>query len=484
MARLIRPSMAFLAIAAFVAAFPHAVAAQAGSAPTFAKDVAPIFNKNCVVCHRAGEAVPFALTSYDEARPWARSIKKRVIAREMPPWFADPQYGHFSNDRRLSQQEIDTIAAWADAGAPKGREADLPPVPTFATGWLHPGGAAPDAVIEMPVEFKTPGTGEIPVTTFYTPVPFAEDKFVEATQVKPGNQALVHHVIVRGLKQPAGSKIDQETGLLVNAQTGKPFAEQIREENVNEEPTARAARLEREALNRARAQDVFDSSASIWLSTYAPGWTFEKYRPGIGKRVPAGWLVGFNEHYTPTGRPETDRTSIGLWFQKVPLQKELFQRFVGDSYIVEGQPLVDEPKTRRPKIPNIPPYAENWSIVGVTPVLEPIAIYSFIPHMHLRGHDLKYVAVYPDGREETLMSAPKFDFNWQLFYENDKPVRLPAGSKIMALGHYDNSIKNKFNPAPDKEVYWSEQSWDEMFQGYMQFTKDTAEESRTLQQQH
>jgi hypothetical protein len=154
-------------------------------------------------------------------------------------------------------------------------------------------------------------------------------------------------------------------------------------------------------------------------------------------------------------------------------------RRIGDMHIVEGKQLLDANNSQggRQRIPNIPPFAENWSIVAITPVLEPIAIYSFNPHMHLRGHDMKYVVVYPDGQEETLMSVPKFDFNWQLSYENSEPVRLPAGSKIMTVGHMDNSVKNKWNPAPDKEVFWSEQSWDEMFNGFFQFTKDPEQPS-------
>ncbi len=383
----------------------------ADTAPTFSKDVAPIFFKSCVICHRDGEATPMPLTSYDTARPWARAIKKKVVAREMPPWFADRQYGKFSNDPSLTQKEIDTITAWVDAGAPKGNPADLAAVPQFATGWLHPSGAPPDAIIEMPVEVKAPGTGEIPNTTYYTPVPFAEDKFVEATQAKPGNRAFVHHSVVRGKKLPAGSKVDPATGLLVDARTGKVASER-QEEGVNEEPTARDRAADRERAS-TRVQDVFDTSSELWLATYAPGWLFEQYKPGVGKRVPAGWYIGFNQHYTPTGKPETDRTQLALWYQKVPLKHELVQSAPGDTHIVEGRQILDNANGRH-VIPNIPPYAENWSITAMTTVLEPIAIYSFNPHMHLRGHDLKYVAVYPDGREETLMSAPKYDFNWHL----------------------------------------------------------------------
>ena len=463
------PVLGFLTVAAVAVTPPaRAGAAQAGSGPTFAKDVAPIVFKNCVTCHREGEQVPFSLTTYDEARPWARAIKRKVVAREMPPWFADPQYGHFANDRRLNQKEIDTIAAWVDAGAPRGRDADLPPPPQFSDGgWLHPSGAPPDAIIEMPIEFKIPATGEVPVTTFFTPVPFAEDKFIEATQVKPGNKGVVHHIIMRGQKQPEGSKIDPTTALLVDANTGRSWDDVVRE-GMSETPAEGGARPER----RAR-QDSFDSSSNIWLSTYAPGWTFERYRPGVGKRIPTGWLIGFNTHYNPSGKPETDRSSFGVWFQKGKLEKELFTRPIGDAFIVEGQQVLSAPNAPRPKIPNIPAYAEDWSIAGVTPVQEAIEIYSYIPHMHLRGQDMKYVVTYPDGREETLISVPKFDFNWQIYYENEEPARLPAGSTITAVATYDNGVTNRWNPAPDKTVFWGEQSWDEMFQGYMQFTKDT-----------
>ena len=165
------------------------VAAGQESVPTFTKDVAPILYENCVRCHRPGEVAPMSLTSYQEARPWARSIKAKVAAREMPPWFADPAFGSFRNDARLTQDEIDTIGAWADAGAPEGNDADLPALPQFAAGWLHPSGAAPDAVIEMPLEFAVGANdGEIPMKGFFTPVPFEEDKFVEAVQAVPGNR--------------------------------------------------------------------------------------------------------------------------------------------------------------------------------------------------------------------------------------------------------------------------------------------------------
>ena len=482
MTHIFRWSTLMLAIA-LVGSNPQSAAA-AQDAPTFTKDVASILFSKCAVCHKPGEPTPMSLLTYETARPWARSIKRRVVAREMPPWFADPQYGHFSNDRRLTQVEIDIIAAWVDAGAPKGREEDMPPVPQFASGWRHPSGKPPDAVIEMPVEFSAAAAGEIPYQNFYTPVPFSEDKFIEAAQTRPGNHSFVHHGVIRAQKLPEQAKIDPATGMLVDPKTGIGVFDTS---NQNE------------ADREERAQDVFDTSSNVWISTYAPGWDFEGYKPGIGKRVPAGWHVLFNMHYAPTGKAEKDRTALGLWFQQVPRKAELITRMIGGAYIADGKQLVIAPpkepkegadeaardaarrKVGRPVIPNIPPYVDNWSIIGITPVLEPIAIYSFNPHMHLRGKSMKYVVVYPDGQEETLFSVPKYDFNWQLSYENSEPIRIPAGSKIMNLGIMDNSVKNKFNPAPDKEVFWGEQSWDEMYQGFIQFTRDTdaAEKSRS-----
>ena len=464
-------------------AIPRAATAAADTSPTFSKDIAPILYKSCVKCHREGEATPMSLVTYDNTRPWARAIKRKVVSREMPPWFADRQYGKYTNDPSLTQKEIDTISAWVDAGSPKGSEADLPAAPMFATGWLHPSGAPPDAIIEMPVEFKAPGAGEVPMTTFYTPVPFAEDKFVEATQAKPGNRAFVHHSVVRGKRLPAGSKVDPVTGLLVNASTGKAFAEQVREVGVNDDEVAEGTRGRGGAAEALERQSVFENDSDVWIGTYAPGWLFEQYKPGVGKRVPAGWYIAFNQHYQVTGKPETDRTQLALWYQRVPLKHELVTLRIGDTHIVEGKPLLDS-KSGRQIIPNIPPYAENWSIIAQTAILEPIAIYSFNPHMHLRGHDMKYVAVYPDGREETLFSVPKFDFNWQLSYENVEPVRLPAGTKLMTVGHMDNSLKNTWNPNPGKEVFWSEQSWDEMFNGFFQFTQDKTQTEPTSSRQH
>ena len=391
-----------------------------------------------------------ALVTYADARPWARAIKAKVESREMPPWFADPAFGTFRNDARLSQEEVDTLVAWADAGAPRGNEADLPPAPEFAAGYLHPDGTAPDFVIEMPIEYEAVESGEILYTDFYAPVPFPEDRFVRATQVVPGNRALLHHSIVQAQLLDADEEV-------VNGRLIEP------ERTVDAEEQA-----------RENSRRVFRPDKNIWLSTYAPGWLFEEYGEGVGKRVPAGWHILFNQHYQPTGRPETDRTHIAFWSQD-SLEKELETELIGKTYIAAREQVLSSGENEEiPAIPNIPPHAVDWTITGITPVTSPITIYSFTPHMHARGKAMAYVAVYPDGREEALISVPNFDFNWQLVYELEEPLQLPAGSKIMTLGRYDNSINNRWNPAPEKEVFWAEQSWDEMFQGFIQYTVDTS----------
>ena len=165
-------------------------AAPAADTPTFTKDVAPILYEHCVVCHRPGEVAPMTLIRYEDVRPWSRAIKAKVESREMPPWHADPRFGEFRNARGLTGEQVATIVAWSDGGAPRGTAADLPVVPAFPDGWA---GGEPTYIIEMPVEFELPTQGEIDYHNFYTPVPFPEDVFLKGIEMRPGNRAAVHH---------------------------------------------------------------------------------------------------------------------------------------------------------------------------------------------------------------------------------------------------------------------------------------------------
>jgi hypothetical protein len=470
MQRLIHGSAACAGMIAIAIATAN-TAPSAGSPPTFAKDVAPILFEKCVSYHRAGEIGPMPLLSYEDARPWAKAIKIKVVARDMPPWGADrDQTLPMRNDRSLTEHEIETISAWVDAGAPRGNDVDLPPKPTFKEGWTF--GRDPDFVFELPLEFEVPAEGEIAVQNFYTKVPWPEDRFAEVVELRPGNRAVVHHAGIYFVDLPGGGTLDAQGRLLID-------------EKADTERSLRSGEL------------TFAGSSK--LLSFVPGRGLDQHRPDVGKRIPAGKYINWQMRYNPIGRVEKDRTRLGIWFNKVPVKREVLIRQAGDPlasdkdalsiYRAEGKEVeysAEEGSTaRRRQTPNIPPHAANWRLTGITPVTEDITLYAMSPHMHLRGKSLKWVVTYPDGREQTILNVPKFDFNWQINYELAEPLRILAGSKITGIGVYDNSLANKWNPAPHLEVYWSEQSWDEMYQPFTEYSIDSQDltKSRATQQQ-
>jgi hypothetical protein len=238
------------------------------------------------------------------------------------------------------------------------------------------------------------------------------------------------------------------------------------------------------AVTRARPAVTAPSNSAVFdmLGVYTPGATFEMYGDDAAKLLKGGGnlYLNFNIHYQATGKPEGDRSMIGFWFRQGPPKRQLFRvPGAGDTIIANGSELLTTaPGTKAEgtsvTIPPIPAYAENYSVTGVTAYSEPVTIYQFQPHAHLRAKDFKYTVVYPDGREESVLSVPRYDFRWQLAYELEKPLKLPAGSKMVVTAHYDNSLNNKYNPAPEKDVYFRDQnqSWDEMFTPFIQYTLD------------
>ena len=454
-----------LALAVFAAMLEKRMEA---ASPTFAKDIAPIIYNKCANCHRLGEVAPMPLTSYVEVRPWSKAIREEVIRREMPPWFADPHSStlKFGNDRRLSQKEIDTIAAWVDAGSPKGDDKDLPPMPKYAQGWTF---GEPDLIIEMPIDFEVPAEGELPMQNFYVPIPFNEERWVEAVELRPGNPAVVHHSIANVVRLPEGTKVINGKAVR-EGQAAQLNSQSARDTGALSEGGAREVVL---------SQDSFARAGAFKLVGQAPGKGFERHYSGTAKRILPGMYVQFNMHYQPSGRVEKDRSRLGLWFAKKTVTHEVLTKGVIDTIFIGGKELSEtrvvngkEVKVRG-RIPNIPPNVDNWEIGGEVAIKEAITLYAFAPHMHLRGKDIKYTLIWPDGRQQVLLDVPKFDFNWQLHYELAEPLRIPAGSKLVAVAHYDNSIKNRYNPAPQKEVFWSEQSWDEMFIPWFEYTVDS-----------
>jgi mono/diheme cytochrome c family protein len=363
---------------------------------TFTKDVAPIFYKNCTACHRPGEVAPMSLLTYRDARPWAKAIREKVVEKQMPPWHADPRHGEWLNDRRISQEAIDTIAKWVDGGAREGDPKDLPPAPEYTEGWRI---GKPDQTFSIP-EQPVPADGVVSYQYLTVPTNFKEDRWITAAEIRSTGHEVVHHVIV----------FVQEPG------------------------TTRAeGRL---------------------LVGFAPGEQPAMFAPGFAKKIPAGSNLVFQVHYTPNGTATKDISTVGLIYAKTP-----------PKYAVVTRPVLEVRFV-------IPAGDPNYEVRSAYTFTEPAHLYSFMPHMHLRGKDFVYRAVFPDGTSKILLSVPNYDFSWQTYYVAKEPVAVPKGTRIECLAHYDNSTNNKFNPDPTKAVRWGDQTWEEMMIGWMSFVYD------------
>ena len=345
---------------------PVIEAAGAAATPTFTQDVAPILFKNCLRCHRAGDIASMApFLTYDAVRPWAKAIKERVLTREMPPWPADPKQSvKFRNDPRLDQRDIDTLAAWVNAGAPEGKDAELAPVPQFTEGWLHPQGLKPDLVISLPGEFQAPAKGEIPYLKYLAKVPLLEDKWIAAIQARAGNPALVHHMALTEIALGNGMTPDDLGPMASLArQLGLPSV-----------------------LTGARPAVTVPSNPAVFdmLGVYTPGTTFEMYGPDSAKLLKGGknLYIDFNIHYQATGQPEKDRSMIGFWFTPAPPKHQLFRvPGAGETILANGKELLADTPGEKAEgtsvvIPPIAPHAANYELTGVTAYTqEPVTIY-------------------------------------------------------------------------------------------------------------
>ena len=384
----------------------------APNAATFNKDVLPILQKNCQGCHRPGEVAPMSLLSYAEARPWAKAIKAAVVTKKMPPWFADPRYGHFSDERTLSASEIATLASWADNGAPEGDAKDKPAPVSFPEGW----NIKPDMIVEMPTEFKLPATGAIEYQYMLVKANFPEDVWVSAAEMRPGNPKVVHHGEVWVL--PPGSK------WMAGATPGVAYPQSAMEKTLLDDTDI----LGKFNPNIGAQNFVFGDSA---------------------KFVPKGSDLVFEIHYTAMGQPTTDRTKVGIVFAKGSHTTRYFT-----SYGPTAHNLV------------IGAGDSNAEVVGEMTMATDAKLVYVQPHMHLRGKDYEMRVVYPTGETQTVFKG-KFDFNWQMGYNFAEPIVLPKGTRLIGISHFDNSPNNPFNPDPSKEVRWGLQNWDEMSNAFL-----------------
>jgi hypothetical protein len=384
---------------------------------TFTRDVAPILEKNCQGCHRPGEAAPFSLLTYQQARPWAKAMKEAVRLKKMPPWFADPHYGKFSNDRSLAPKDVDIIAAWADAGAPEGDPKDLPAPLSFVEGWSIP---KPDVVFQPPQAFEIPASGTIEYQKIIVPSGFTEDKWVQFAEARPGDRARIHHMILY-VREPGSHWLkDAKPGVFFIAP--KPAAD----ENV-------------------------DTAAlpSDFLVGYAPGQPPEIMPPGQAKLIKAGSDLVLEIHYTTNGAAATDHGSkFGLVFARVaPKERVLTLSATNGTF-------------------KIPPGDPNYKVDSEFQLGTTVKLAGLHPHMHGRGKDFEYRIVYPNGETQTLLRVPRYNWHWQLWYNLAEPIVLPKGAKIECTAHFDNSPNNPDNADPTKEVSWGDQSWDEMMVGF------------------
>jgi hypothetical protein len=381
---------------------------------TYSKDVAPILQKNCEGCHRAGEAAPMSLRTYKEVRPYAAAIKEAVLLKKMPPWFADPHYGKFANDRSMSEQDVKIITSWVDSGAKEGDPKDLPRPVEFLTGWNI---AKPDYQIEMAQDFHIPASGTLDYQYILIKGNFEKDAWVSEAEVRPGNRALVHHVIA--FVRAPGSK------WMKDAQPGVPFVPKEGDEGSGE-----------------------------FLAAYAPGYIPMILEPGRAKLIKAGSDIVLQMHYTANGKEGMDRTKVGFVFAKSLVNERVYTLAATTNKfaIPAGDPSYRVDATFE--------FGGDAKIIG------------YLPHMHLRGKSFEFRAVYPTGESETLLNVPHYDFSWQLTYKPVRDLAVTKGTRIECTAHYDNSPNNPNNPDPTKVVKYGDQSWEEMMFGFFDVAFD------------
>lgn len=385
--------------------------------PTYAGEVALILQKHCQECHRRGQVGPFALETYDQARKRADDIADVVDQRRMPPWKPDPHVGpKFKNDRSLTNEEIATLVAWAAQGAPQGDPAQAPPPATFADEWKL---GTPDLVLELPEDYAIPASGEDIYRCFVLPTQLPQDVYIGAIEYRPGNRRVVHHML---------SYVD----------------------------TTGEAR-KRDAGDPGPGYSCFSGPGIEVhgdLGGWAPGNEPSRLPEGIGRALPRQSDVVVQVHYHPSGKPETDRSRIGLYFTRSPVRQTLHWNAAVKFDL------------------KIPPNESNFQAEAAWPVPVDVEAWAVTPHMHLLGKDMTMSLKFPDGRTQDLIKISDWDFGWQNTYYFEKPITLPKGTLLKLVAHFDNSAGNPRNPNhPPKLVKWGEATTDEMCIGFVGVTK-------------
>ena len=390
---------------------------KSAARPTYAKDVAPILQKNCQECHRPGQVGPFSLETFDQAHKRAADIVAVVENRSMPPWKAAPHFGvKFKDARSLSEDEIATLVAWSEADAPEGNPADLPSAPKFPDDWQL---GTPDLVVDIGADFAVPAGGDDIYRCFVVPTHLDKDQYVAAVEYRPGNRSVVHHMLayvdISG-KARERDQAEPGPGYTCFGGPGEPI--------------------------------------HGGLGGWAPG-NLPSFLPdGIGRSLPKQSDVIVQVHYHPRGKPETDRSKIGLYFSKKPVKQVMHWGFAINPGL------------------ELPPGQSNIEVKAAWEVPVDVTAHAVTPHMHLLGRDMLMSVKFPDGHVQDLIKVPDWDFNWQYTYHFEQPLDIPKGSVVYLVAHYDNSDSNPRNPhKPPVLVKWGEATTDEMCIGFIGLTK-------------
>jgi peroxiredoxin len=391
---------------------------------TYSNQIARILNKRCVECHRKGQIAPFPLTNYGEVDGWGEMINEVVQQRRMPPWYADPKHGEFANDASMTEAEKELIATWVENGAPQGDPKMLPEPPNYAQGWTIP---KPDLILNMTDEpYTVQAEGVVDYQYFTVDPGFKEDKWVKAVQARPGNLAVVHHIICF-IETPSKNQFAGRRDGGLRGEAG--------DDDEEDEDGA------------GGGGGSFRRNGA--LIGYAPGMQSRAYPPGCAIKIPAGSKFVFQMHYTPVGEEQTDMSTIGMIFaDPAEVTHEVRGAVCGKLSIA------------------IPPYESDHIIKSKHRLRHDVEMMSMMPHMHVRGVAFRFEVDYPDGTSEVLLDVPEYDFNWQLWYDLAKPKILPKGSTIRCTARYDNSEENIFNPDPSETVRFGDQTWEEMMFGF------------------
>jgi mono/diheme cytochrome c family protein len=431
------------AVGLVLVAAGSAPAQTSAPAPTFSRDIAPIFQAKCQACHQPDSIAPMSLISYQEARPWARAIKDRVARRQMPPWHIDPSVGvtQFKNDMSLSEAQIDTVVRWVDAGAPQGDPKDLPkPVPLTTTNeWqgVRDGFGEPDLVVRS-TEYKMPAVGQ---DVWYRPMqdlPITEPRWVKMVEIRPTNmkaRKIVHHSIAYLVLADDPDAVNTGT-------SNGPSTPSSREDLVNRRPQ---------------------------LMEWAIGKGYDLFREGTGKLVVPGEKISWDQHMHAVGEETLAGSELALWYY--PKGQEPKKR----SYLIGFTGL------RQREFLDIPPNSIAYT-EGFTALKENTMITNFQPHFHLRGKAMKVEAILPDGSRQIVSYVGNFNFNWMTnyIYEDDASPVFPKGTLIQVSAWYDNTTANKDNPDPEQWVGYGDRTVDEMAHAWMNVVYYTDDEYKAI----